>query len=63
MVGIVERRHALCSIFLPVGGLATRRLLSAHLRLQHLLVHAFDGRDSDALTRPVVVNCKRPESC
>jgi hypothetical protein len=50
---------SLCSIFCSVGG-RTRRLLAAHLGLQHLLVHALDGRYSNTLTRPVVVNCERP---
>jgi hypothetical protein len=48
------RRNILHSVFLPVGGLRARRLLAAHLGLQHLLVHALDRRDSDTLARPVV---------
>jgi hypothetical protein len=44
------------SVFLPIGGLRTRRLLSAHLGLKHLLVHALDCRDCDTLARPVIGN-------
>lgn len=57
-VGI--RRILLYSILLPVRGLRARRLLAVHLGLQHLLVHALDRRDSNALTRPVVVNREGP---
>jgi hypothetical protein len=53
-------RNILHSVFLPVRGLRARRLLSAHLGLQHLLVHALDRRDSDTLAGPVVVDREGP---
>lgn len=61
MMGM-RRDFCLCAIFLPVGGHRARGF-AVHFRLQHLLVHALDSRDGDALTRPVIVDRKGPSPC
>jgi hypothetical protein len=55
----MRRDFCLCAVLLPVRGRRARGF-AVHFGLQHLLVHALDSRDSDALTRPVIVDREGP---